>query len=193
MPQAKQQYQVWHKQLKNDGLDYGLQTIHYEAMIKDSFPGGIVPSIATIARLLAGVGHVDRNPRKHPKSSYLLFARSSAMALWQLDAFEFRSGDGKVVTVYQLLDDATRFDVGSWAYQQHENSHDAQDVIASAITNPMGRPKSCSVIILRRSINCVAGGSARWRFSLLPRGLCQLAVYQVGRPLKIRTSGPIKP
>lgn len=114
------------KLLKNDGWDYGPKTIHYEATIKDSFPGGIVPSIATIARLLAGVGHVDRNPRKRPKSSYLPFARSSAMALWQLDAFEFRTGDGKVVTVYQLLDDSTRFDVGSWAYQQHENSHDAQ-------------------------------------------------------------------
>ncbi|GAA2945233.1 hypothetical protein GCM10010525_06120 [Glutamicibacter bergerei] len=62
------------------------------------------------------------------------------MALWQLDAFEFRSGDGKVVTVYQLLDDATRFDVGSWAYQQHENSHDAQDVIARAIKSH-GAPK----------------------------------------------------
>ncbi len=121
------------KQLKTDGWDYGPKTIHYEATIKDSFPGGIVPSIATIARLLAGVSHVDRNPRKRPQSSYLPFARSSAMALWQLDAFEFRTGDGKVVTVYQLPDDAARFDVGFWAYQQHENSHDAQDVIARAI------------------------------------------------------------
>ena len=55
------------------------------------------------------------------------------MALWQLDAFEFRTGDGKVRTVYQLLDDATRYDVGSWAYQHHENSHDAHDVLTQAI------------------------------------------------------------
>lgn len=121
------------KQLKKDGWDYGPKTIHYEATIQDNFPGGTVPSIATIARLLSGVGHVDRNPRKRPKSSYLPFARSTAMALWQLDAFEYRIGEGKVLTVYQLLDDATRYDVGSWAYQQHENSHDAHDVLARAI------------------------------------------------------------
>ena len=128
------------KQLKNDGWDYGPKTIHYEAIIQATFPGGRVPSIATIARLLSGVGHVDRNPRKRPKSSYLPFVRSTAMALWQLDAFEYRTGDGKVGTVYQLLDDATRYDVGSWAYQQHENSHDAHDLLARVIKTH-GAPK----------------------------------------------------
>ena len=120
-------------QLKDDGWDYGPKTIHYEATIQESFPGNKVPSTATIARLLAGVGHVDRNPRKRPKSSYLPFARSTAMALWQLDAFEYRTGNGCVVTVYQLIDDATRYDVGSWAYPRHENSHDAHDVLTRAI------------------------------------------------------------
>lgn len=128
------------KQVKNDGWDYGPKTIHCEATIQDNFPGRKVPSIATIARLLSGVGHVDRNPRKRPKSSYLPFARSTVMALWQLDAFEYRVGEGKVLTVYQLLDDATRYDVGSWAYQQHENSHDAHDVLARAIKRH-GAPK----------------------------------------------------
>lgn len=62
------------------------------------------------------------------------------MALCQLDAFEFRTGDSKVATVYQLLDDATRYDVGSWAYQLEENSRDAQDVLARAI-NAHGAPQ----------------------------------------------------
>ena len=53
-------------QLKDDGWDYGPKTIHYEATIQESFPGNKVPSTATIARLLAGVGHVDRTPRKRP-------------------------------------------------------------------------------------------------------------------------------
>lgn len=121
------------KRLKKDGWDYGPRTIFYEATIQDDFPGGKVPSVATIARLLASVGHVDRSPRKRPKSSYIPFARSAAMALWQLDAFEFRTGDHQIATVYQLLDDATRYDVGSWAYQHEENSRDAQDVLARAI------------------------------------------------------------
>ena len=32
------------KQLKTDGWDYGPKTIHYEALIADTFPGGKVPS-----------------------------------------------------------------------------------------------------------------------------------------------------
>ncbi|MER8026338.1 integrase core domain-containing protein [Glutamicibacter protophormiae] len=121
------------KQLKTDGWDFGPKTIHYEATIRPDFPEGPVPSVATIARLLASVGHVDRNPRKRPKASYVPFVRSTAMALWQLDAFEFRTTANRLVTVYQLIDDATRYDVGSSAYQRHENSGDAHHVLAQAI------------------------------------------------------------
>ncbi|WP_417219630.1 integrase core domain-containing protein [Arthrobacter sp.] len=121
------------KQLKDDGWDYGPHTIYYEANIQDSFPGTKVPSVATIGRLLATVGQVERAPRKRPKSSYIPFVRATAMALWQLDAFEFSLAHGPTVTVYQLLDDATRYDVGSWAYQREENSTDAQHVLATAI------------------------------------------------------------
>ncbi|MBP2411529.1 hypothetical protein JOF48_000328 [Arthrobacter stackebrandtii] len=73
----------------------GPLTIYYEETIQESFPGGVVPSVATIARLLSSVGHVDAAPRKRPKSSYIPFARSSAMAMWQLDAFEYRLANAK--------------------------------------------------------------------------------------------------
>lgn len=128
------------QRLKKDGWDYGPKTIHYEATInEDQFPGGKIPAVATIARLLAGVGHVDRNPRKRPKSSYVPFARSTAMAmalalaLWQLDAFEYRTVKNQLVTVSQLIDDASRFDVGSRAFQRYENSYDAKEVLMQAI------------------------------------------------------------
>ncbi len=52
------------KQLKADGWDYGPRTIHYEAALQDAFPGGKIPSVATIARLLSSVGQVDAAPRK---------------------------------------------------------------------------------------------------------------------------------
>lgn len=128
------------KELKKVGWDYGPKTIHYEATILDEFPGDQIPSVATIARLLASVGHVERSPRKRPKSSYVPFVRSAAMALWQLDAFEYRTLSDQVVTVYKLIDDATRFDVGSSAYARHENSGDARQVLTSAI-NEYGPPK----------------------------------------------------
>ncbi len=51
------------KGLKKDGWDYGPKTIHYEATILDGFLGGQIPSVATIARLLSSVGHVERSPR----------------------------------------------------------------------------------------------------------------------------------
>ncbi|PYI65473.1 IS481 family transposase [Arthrobacter livingstonensis] len=128
------------KQLKADGWDYGPRSIYYEASQQEKFPGGKVPSVATIARLLSSVGHVDAAPRKRPKSSYIPFVRATVMSLWQLDAFEYRLAGGEVVTVYQLLDDASRFDVGTVAYSRAENSADAKDVLERAIT-AYGPPK----------------------------------------------------
>lgn len=55
------------KQLKADGWDYGPRSISFEAALSESFPGGAVPSVATIARLLAAVGQVDGSPRKRPR------------------------------------------------------------------------------------------------------------------------------
>lgn len=128
------------KQLKADGWDYGPRTIHYEATIGETFPCGQVPSPATIARLLASVGHVDVSPKKRPKSSYIPFARTTAMAMWQLDAFEYTLSEGTIITIYQLLDDATRFDVGTAAHLRDENSADAHNVLSRAIAE-YGAPK----------------------------------------------------
>lgn len=55
------------------------------------------------------------------------------MALWQLDAFEYRTAKNQLITVYQLIDDASRLDVGSRAFQRHENSQDAKEVLMLAI------------------------------------------------------------
>jgi hypothetical protein len=119
------------KQLKSDGWDYGPRSTYYEATLQDGFPGGQLPSVATIARLLASVGQVNAAPRKRPKSSYVPFVRATAMSLWQLDALEYRLSNGQTITIYQLIDDATRYDVGTWAYLRHENSTDAKHVLVS--------------------------------------------------------------
>lgn len=119
--------------LRNDGWDYGPRSIYYEATQHEAFPGGRVPSVASIARLLSSVGQVDASPKKRPRSSYVPFVRSTVMALWQLDAFEYRLTDLTVVTIYQLLDDATRFDVGTTACVRPENSLDAKMMLERAI------------------------------------------------------------
>lgn len=121
------------KELNINGWDYGPRSIQYDVSLLPDFPGGKVASVATIARLLASVGHVDAAPRKRPKSSYIPFTRSTAMALWQMDAFEFNLSTGKAATVYQLLDDATRYYAGTIARARLENSADAQTVLERAI------------------------------------------------------------
>lgn len=61
--------------------------------------------------------------------------------LWQLDAFEFPlftapgCQAGQRVCVYQLIDDATRFDVGTRCFPRPENQHDAMIVVKQAIAD----------------------------------------------------------
>lgn len=88
------------KCLRADGWDYGPRSIHCEACLQHNFPGGQVPSVATIARHLASVGQVDTSPHKRPRSSYVPFVRANPMALWQLDAFEYTLTCGSEITVY---------------------------------------------------------------------------------------------
>lgn len=96
-----------------------------------------IPSVSTIARLLRAAGAVEANPKKRPKSSYMRFQRDQAMALWQIDAFEYTLFDqtGTVVTIYQVLDDATRKDVGTTAFADTENGEDAMAVMRACIAN----------------------------------------------------------
>lgn len=128
------------RQLRADGWDYGPRSIHYEAALQDAFPGGRIPSVPTIARHLASVGQVDVSPRKRPRSSYIPFMRANPMSLWQLDAYEYKLTDCTTITTYQVIDDASRFDVGTQAYTSNENSRDAEKVLKRAI-GEYGAPK----------------------------------------------------
>lgn len=69
------------------------------------------------------------------------------MKMWQLDAFEYRLADargpnvlGTKVTVYQLLDDSTRFAVGTMCFATPGNGTDAITALRSAFTDH-GVPK----------------------------------------------------
>lgn len=62
------------------------------------------------------------------------------MSLWPLDAFEYRLVGGEAVAAYQMLNDASRFDVGTAVYSRGEKSADAKDILERAIT-ALGPPK----------------------------------------------------
>lgn len=120
--------------LKADGWDYGPISIRYEAIEQSSMLDNL-PSTATIARLLRAAGVVETNPKKRPKKTLIRFQRAHAMEMWQLDAVEFRlyNPDATLICIYQLVDDATRFDVGTQCFPNPENSLDAVTVVRSAI------------------------------------------------------------
>lgn len=123
------------KQLKKAGRDHGPWSIHY--FLRDEKGLEYAPSRATIARMLDDLGLTDHNARKRPRASFKRFARGKANELWQLDAMEYHLFDSQAttVTIYQLLDDATRFDVGTMAFADEENSTDACTALSSAFTD----------------------------------------------------------
>lgn len=127
------------EELESAGRDAGPKSVRFVGIQRGLFPDGQVPSVSTVARMLKAAGLVRANPRKRPKGPMVRFTRDYAMELWQLDAFEFQLftapgvQDGHRICIYQILDDASRFDVGSQCFAQPENSQDARTVVAAAI------------------------------------------------------------
>ncbi|MGP4982216.1 helix-turn-helix domain-containing protein, partial [Glutamicibacter arilaitensis] len=101
------------KRLAKDGWDNGPLSIWFESLDTQEF-GELRPSVATIGRILAEAGATKRNPRKRPRKSWLRFARSHPMEMWQIDGLEYRlfDQDATKAMIYQLIDDGSRFDVG---------------------------------------------------------------------------------
>ena len=126
------------KRLKAEGWDAGPISICHRCD-DEALVAGPIPSVYTIARIMAEAGVVDANPRKRPRASFLRFQRAAAIQLWQPDALEYAlftyGGDGPLVkvTIYQLLDDSTRFDVGTEAFADPENGNDATATVTAAI------------------------------------------------------------
>jgi transposase InsO family protein len=123
------------ERLRKSGWDNGPQSIWFEGVDTNEF-GATLPSVATIGRILSESGLTKTNPRKRPRGAWLRFARSHPMGMWQLDGLEYRlfDPDGTKVLIYQLLDDGTRFDVGSQAFARLENGEDAIAALQAAFT-----------------------------------------------------------
>ena len=121
--------------LQEQGLDCGPLSIYYR--LYDTVGPERTPSRTTIATWLHNAGLVDVNARKRPRSSYKRFARDFVCELWQIDALVYRlfDVDHTQVTIYQVIDDASRFDVGTKAFMRPENGEDARTTLAAAFDN----------------------------------------------------------
>lgn len=98
------------KQLSDDGLDAGPQTIHAHLERRGR---ETVPSVSTIARVLRRRGLVVPEPRKRPKSSYIRFEAELPNECWQTDVTHWALGDGSSAEIINFLDDHSRLCVAS--------------------------------------------------------------------------------
>lgn len=115
------------------GWDHGPQSIWFEGVDTGEF-GEPIPSVATIGRILAEAGVTKTNARKRPRRAWMRFSRSFPMEMWQIDGLQYRlfDQDATKATIYQLLDDGTRFDVGTRCFARPENSEDAIATLGAA-------------------------------------------------------------
>jgi putative transposase len=97
------------KELAEDGWDHGPISVRYR-LLEQGVPA---PSRATLARIFTRRGMVVPQPAKRPRSSWRRFTFARVHECWQLDATEWLLADGTTGTVFQLIDDHSRFIVAS--------------------------------------------------------------------------------
>lgn len=121
------------KELDEDGWDAGADQIGFWLEDRpDLWPGLVVPSRATINRVLDRRGLVIKVPARRPKVSRRRFEAAQPNAMWQLDGFEHRLRDGTAVVILQLIDDCSRLDLALRAVVS-ENGLDAWETVLDAI------------------------------------------------------------
>jgi transposase InsO family protein len=99
------------KQLTEDGLDAGAQTIHWHLERRH----GQAPSLSTIMRVLRRRGCVVPQPQKRPKSSFVRFEAGLPNECWQSDMTHWSLADGTGVEIVNFLDDHSRLCLASRA------------------------------------------------------------------------------
>jgi transposase InsO family protein len=110
-PELEDRIVALRKELSDQGLDAGAQTIGYHL----SRVGGTVPSVATIWRVLRRRGFVQPQPHKRPRSSWVRFEAQLPNECWQSDVTHWRLRDGTEVDVVNFIDDHSRLAVASRA------------------------------------------------------------------------------
>jgi transposase InsO family protein len=113
------------KELTDLGVDAGAQTIRTH--LERQHPAERLPSIATIWRVLSRRGFVTPQPHKRPRSSFIRFEAAMPNERWQADITHWRLAGGSEVEILNVIDDHSRFLVGSVARAIFK----AADVVAS--------------------------------------------------------------
>ena len=116
--------------LESSGLDHGPISVHDKMQTMGLDP---VPSVASLARIFRETGVARLEPRKKPRSAWRRFVYPAPNACWQLDGTEYVLTGGRRCVILQLLDDHSRYGVGSLA-AWGETSQAAIAVFDKAVT-----------------------------------------------------------
>jgi transposase InsO family protein len=96
-------------ELAGAGLDHGPQSIVWTLQRRQMV---VVPSRATVARILSRFGLVEPQPHKRPKSATKRFTFSRPNECWQSDWTQWVLADGTPVAIGGSLDDHSRYLTG---------------------------------------------------------------------------------
>ncbi len=105
------------KSLAEEGLDAGASTIHYHLQCRHRRRKHMVPSVATIWRVLSRRGFVTPQPHKRPRSSWRRFQADLPNECWQADTTHWALADGTDVEILNVLDDHSRLLVASRTFE----------------------------------------------------------------------------
>jgi transposase InsO family protein len=99
-------------ELTEAGHDGGPQTILYH--LAERFE--VLPSAATVWRILQRQGLITPQPQKRPRSSFIRFVAQLPNETWQVDATPWQLADGRPVEILNFEDDHSRLFLASRAF-----------------------------------------------------------------------------
>ncbi len=117
------------KQLDDDGLDAGAETIKWHL----DEAGVDAPTASTIWRILARRGFIVPEPKKAPNKKWRRFVAGFVNEMWQTDATHITLGDGTEVDIVNILDDHSRTCTGSRAVDGSTTGPDVWDIFVEAV------------------------------------------------------------
>lgn len=185
-PEVEDEIVALRKHLAEEGLDAGPRTIRYHLQCRHRRRKSMVPSVATIWRVLKRRGFVVPEPHKRPKCSYVRFSAELPNECWQADTTHWALADGTDVEVLNFLDDHSRLLVASRAF----GTTKASDVVATfqAAAGELGLP--ASVLTDNGAIFTAESRGGRCAMETLLVGLG--VSYKHGRPYHPQTQGKVE-
>lgn len=124
------------QELVTGGHDAGPETIVHHLIGQVE----VMPSVATVWRILKRNGLITPQPHKRPRSSFIRFEAKLPNETWQLDATPWQLADGSAVEILNFLDDKSRLALASTGFPTVKAA-DVVRVFHSA-SNTFGLPAS---------------------------------------------------